>query len=418
MLLAVALFVLGARVGSPDGGGDEERAGDGAAAGEGSSKGDGGDDVLPAVDAPPTIEATARSIRFQGVLSELGTLRLTGTPSASFAGEVVDGAGTSLGRGSLSATGTDLSLTGTKLRVEFGEAELHLGGDEVRFVNGSPRFEFLRVKANGRITLAAPTISFTKEGAGAAATPLQAPVTLVPTENTQGGVGVRAEDDLVWADAPSTVRLTGTRRVRTTLSWAGDGVVRASGAEHRAVHLGVKASELDVTAERAGGGVFRLRGRAALLQAYVDGMPVLRAQGRVQVKSKPGQVPRGGRGWFTWAPENDGATDMAIVRIRPDNPEASWVSLGLYRLPSMCGGEVCEPRGGDTTGFTRGRGINAVIIPGTGDERDISFRVPNDAALGRHEIAIVVEGNFEPIRVVVDFVVVEPPATTSANPPG
>ena len=50
-----------------------------------------------------------------------------------------------------------------------------------------------------------------------------------------------------------------------------------------------------------------------------------------------------------------------------------------------------------------------------GDERDISFRVPHDAALGRHRIAVVVEGNFDPIHVIVDFVVVE---SAAAYEPG
>ncbi len=129
------------------------------------------------------------------------------------------------------------------------------------------------------------------------------------------------------------------------------------------------------------------------------------------MKAAPGQVPRGGTGAFTWAPEND--SDMAITGIRPDNAEAGWISLGLLDLPAMCGGESCPARGGDATGFRRGKPINAVIIPGTGDERDIRFGVPSTAALGRHQLALVVEGNFEPIRVVVEFDVVEPPQQTA-----
>lgn len=54
-----------------------------------------------------------------------------------------------------------------------------------------------------------------------------------------------------------------------------------------------------------------------------------------------------------------------------------------------------------------------MIIPGTGDERDIRFLVPADAALGRHQLVLVVEGNFEPIRVVVAFDVVDPPPPTA-----
>ncbi len=78
----------------------------------------------------------------------------------------------------------------------------------------------------------------------------------------------------------------------------------------------------------------------------------------------------------------------------------------------MCGGEGCPARGGDTTGLRRGKPINAIIIPGTGDERDIRFSVPANAALGRHQLILMVEGNFDPIRVVVEFDVVDPPPTT------
>jgi hypothetical protein len=58
-----------------------------------------------------------------------------------------------------------------------------------------------------------------------------------------------------------------------------------------------------------------------------------------------------------------------------------------------------------------------VIIPGTGDERDINFTVPVDAPVGKRQLVLVVEGNFDHVRVAVEFEVVEPPATTRPGPP-
>lgn len=411
VLLAVALVALGVQLASTDDE-DEDGAGDGVGvvggdAGAGSAGAGAGRAVSG--ERRPTLEAAARSVLFQGTLTDLAELRLSGSPGASFSGEVIDGGGRSLGNGTLIARGPELAFAGTALRVELdSDGELRLAGDEVRFLNAAPGFDLLAVRSRGRITLIAPTITFSADDrAGAEPVALLGPVTLVPGGSAASGVRVMSQGpDLLWVGAPAALRLTGVDRSRTTLSVAGTGIVRAEGQEHQSVHLGVKASSMDVTATRPPGAPVQLRGDANLLQVYRDGLPVLGARGRVRVKARPGPVMQGGRGWFTWAPENDGSTDMTITRVRPDSPDASWVSLGLARLPVMCGGEECPRHGGDTTGFTRGKAINSVIIPGTGDERDISFTVPADAALGKHQIAMVVEGNFEPVRVVVEFEVV------------
>ncbi len=42
-----------------------------------------------------------------------------------------------------------------------------------------------------------------------------------------------------------------------------------------------------------------------------------------------------------------------------------------------------------------------MILPSTGDERDIRFSVPGNTPPGRHVLVLVVEGNFDPIRVEV-----------------
>jgi hypothetical protein len=413
LVLAVALVALGvqlgsSRLGDSDRGVDSESGGDG-----GGGQGVAGQPAGGAPSAPPPmLEATARSVAFQGTIGQLTSVRLAGASTASFSGKVADGTGKTLGDGFVDASGGEMTVSGTRLLVDAADGELHLAGSDARFLGFGAASDLVLVRGSGRLTLDAPSITFRPDKGRAV--PVTGPLTFELRDDR--GVVFRAQGDLTWLDPPPVLRLTGTARHRTTLSWAGEGVVRAAGREHRAVHLGVKASRLDATLERRGDGLAYVRGNASLLQAYVDGLPVLPGRGRVRVKAEPGKVPRGTRGWFTWAPENDGPTDMTILRIRPDNPEAAWVSLGLDRLPAMCGGEMCEPRGGDTTGFTRGKGINSVIVPGTGDERGISFRVPHDAALGMHQLAIVVEGNFDPIRVVVEFEVVEsPPPSTSSR---
>lgn len=40
-----------------------------------------------------------------------------------------------------------------------------------------------------------------------------------------------------------------------------------------------------------------------------------------------------------------------------------------------------------------------MILPGTGDERRISFDLPDGLPAGRHEMVVIVEGNFAPVTV-------------------
>lgn len=356
----------------------------------------------------PTAEATARAVAYEGGIVDLPSLTLAGAPRLRTHGEVADAAGAPLGKGSLAAAGGTLGLAGAGLAVDLAYGELRLAGGTARLLHRAPGFSLATVAAP-RLIVTATTLSFTPDGASQPRQ-LAGPVTVVVDGGTSD---VEATGDVEWTDPPPVVRLEG-RRARTTLSWAGTGVVRSGDMEHRAGYLGIKASSLRGSAERTGADV-RLVVDADLLQVYADGVPKLPGKGRVRVKSRPGKVPRGTGGSFTWAPENDGHTDFVMTRIRPGNAEAGWVSLGLDPLPAMCGGEPCPKLGGDTSGFRKGRPINAVIIPGTGDERTISFLVPIDAALGAHRIVLVVEGNFEPIEVVVEVDVVEPPPTTTTT---
>ncbi len=408
VLLVVGLVAAGFLFGSSPGpldGANDGGGGDGVTA----PSGRGGVPFEPGTPPAPTVEAAARSIAFEGGIDGLAGVSLTGASSfTASASEVVDGSGAKKGAGTVSTVGPAFSFTGSSMRLSM-VGELRMTATSASFLNPSPSSEVLQIAGGTPITINLPTVSFTPTESSPA-TEIPGPVRIVVRRD--GSISVRSEGDVGWQDPPPAMRLKNGNRSRATLSWAGDGVVRTSAGEARAGHLGIKSDDLDIALERRPEGM-TLLGRASLLQAYADGLPTMTARGRVRVKSQPGQVPRGGRGSFTWAPENDGDTDMVMTRIRPDSPSASWVSLGLARLPAMCGGEPCPRRGGDTTGLGRGKPINAVIIPGTGDERDISFGVRADAPLGRHEIVLVVEGNFEPIRVAIQVEVVEaPPPST------
>ncbi|HVF75560.1 MAG TPA: hypothetical protein VM938_10970 [Acidimicrobiales bacterium] len=364
--------------------------------------------AVPAVPSPNGVAAGARSVAYEGGISGIASVKLRGNQAIEFTGQFVDGAGTRR-RGTVRGSGPEVHVAGKALDLTV-VGELRIRGTTVHLTRGT-----IQVASSGNVTAAAGSFTFQpafdpnapRTTSSPQPTDVPGPVTLVSEPGVTAGIsGGEAE----WVDAPATLRATG--KDRSTLSWAGPGVVRAAGRDHKGEFLGVKASALEVTIERLPGGV-RLRGTATFLQVFADGLPTLPGQGRMRVKRTPGQVARGTNGSFTWAPENDGKTDFVMTRIKPGNAEAAWVSLGLDKLPAMCGGEECPVKGGDTTGFRSGRGINAVIRPGTGDERDIRFAVPADAALGRHQIVVVVEGNFEPIRVVVEFEVVATSPTTT-----
>lgn len=362
--------------------------------------------AVPAVPGPNGVAAGARSAAYEGGLAGIESLKLRGG-SLDFTGQVVDGSG-ARHRGTVRSSGPELHVAGKGLDVTVA-GELRITATGVRLPLGqfTVATSSNLTAASGSFTLQ-PTQGPPSGGPPPAPTAIPGPLTLVGEPGVTARLGSSGEAE--WIDAPAVLRLVG--KGRTTLSWGGPGVVRAAGQDHRAEFLGVKASALNGTAERVGGGV-RVQATATFLQVYADGLPKLPGTGRMRLKSMPGKVAQGTNGEFTWAPENDGKTDFVMTRIRPGNAEAAWVSLGLDKLPRMCGDEDCPVKGGDTSGFRSGRGINAVIRPGTGDERDIRFLVPRDAALGPHQIVITVEGNFAPIRVVVDFeVVAQPPPTT------
>jgi hypothetical protein len=366
----------------------------------------------PGVAPPATLDADARSVAFHGDVLGLTTVHLSGDLEVSAPGTVTDAAGHALGDGLLQGHGGELVVAAADAdgggRAAFDlilEADMVVGHDGVRIPDelDSRQLASLVSKAPVRVTM--PIMTFVSRSGRQQ--DVGSPVTITPsTEPLDHGITIRRDGATDWDDPPATMALSSEHSGRTTLSWAGGGVVTLTpgGREYRDDHLGIKtAGDLDVTMERRASTV-HLHGGARLAQLYRGGVPQLLARAGVRVKSSGVHARSGHSGQFTWAPENVGDTDMVMSRITPGNDDARWVSLGLAAMPELCGGDgddACPTYGGDTQGFHKGSPINSVVLPLTGDERDIRFVVPADAPAGRHTLVLVVEGNFDPVRVEV-----------------
>lgn len=337
----------------------------------------------------PRLAGTARSIAYEGRIA--GVRRVEAPEGINVVSEVFDAQGRSLGHGTLRAEGAavvegDLALTG---------AFIARAGQPIRVDRAGIRGE--------EVTINAPRLILSNSESPDGR-PVSGPLRLRNNPVIDAMRPVIVNETALRLDSPD----------RTTLSWAGGGDIQVPG--HPAMTgqwLGVKAHDVDVTLHTAD---FRLEGTFKARQVYVDGTPRLKA-GRVQVDvvEPADPVPAASRSWFDWAPRNRSDVDMVITRIRPDSPQAAWMNLALDRMPAMFGGEPRQPGGGDTAGLGKSGGgifggraspIDAVILPKTADRESISIDVPAGTPPGRYEIAVVFEGNFDPVRVVIPIDVV------------
>jgi hypothetical protein len=252
----------------------------------------------------------------------------------------------------------------------------------------------------------------------------QPPVAVSPGARIKASNGeVEVRGAATWTDAPTHLSLTGDK-LRHDLSWAGTGHVTGDGVDSQATFTGLRLLDVDAALDRRGASV-TVGGEADVAQVYADGVPLLRTTATVGLLHDAGgvfrtpealQVAAGQRGRFIWAPRNTGRVDMNIMRIRPATADAAWVALRLETAPPMWGGEPHAGVGGDTTGLSdKGTGglfgprraapIDATLGAGKADRREIAFDVPASAAKGPHVLALVLEGNFEPMRVEVTVTV-------------
>lgn len=347
----------------------------------------------------PRLEGTARSVAFEGRIVALRRVEIHA--EVRVITEVFDAQGAAIGRGTLVAGGGPVVVEGDELAVD---AAFTATPGTVHLTKGS-----LHIDGDAAVTAPRLRLETAEEPKGR---PLASPVRI------DGDLPVDFEGRAVLTE-PELQLAKGSGN-RATLSWAGSGRIDVPRQPVFAGEwLGVKAKRLGVTLRLAD---LHVEGTHDPQQVYVDGVPQLRADKvGVDIVRRPDPVPVGGRGSFDWAPRNRSSVDMAIMRIAPGNAAGAWVNLALDALPPMFGGENRTPPGGDTAGLgKRGGGmglfgsrsaspIDAVILPGTADKESISFDVASSAPPGRYELVLVVEGNFEPVRVTIPVDVVAAP---------
>jgi hypothetical protein len=362
--------------------------------------------VPGAAPGTATFNVNGRSVVIDDGAVRLDTLSLRpkgdGT-TLRFGGRVRDGSGRDLGSGTVAVTGLatvkgDLTLSSV-LTVTAGGVSLGVDG------SADPQLQ-----ASGATTVDGASMTFARHRDDG---PPEEPAPVAGPLRVEEGAPMSITAGAEWTSPAAEVTVDGSGR--TTVSWAGSSEVKlADGRSITSGFGGVKGTGLRITFRREGGAVIA-SGELQPQQVYADGLPQLSASAGVSIKSAPRPVRSGGGGEFTWAPFNSGATDMVMMRIRPGNELARSINLALEKLPPMCGAESCPfgERGGDAAGFGNRGGffgggaspINAVILPGTGDERRISFDLPNGLPPGNHEMVVIVEGNFEPVTVRIPLTV-------------
>lgn len=358
------------------------------------------------VVGPAVLDGHARSVVVSGTVRNLRGVHLRGGSGFLTVGSVTDAEGNALGPGTLESRASDVRVIGSGLR--FGVHAVRIAPSGAGFISA----ELLPdtrpsgvsgVSANGPLTVEASSMTFLPDPADGATQPpaaltLRGPVSLVSDEPfpIQGSE---------WVDVPPGAITVDPK----WLTWAGSGGLAFDGESYAHEFVGVRGDDGTVTIER-GAPELAITGGVTPRQIWLDGIAQLTTSSDVEVKRTPNPAVPGEYATFTWAPTNRGAFDMAMTSITPANAAGAWVELALDPLPDMDGGEDRPARGGTTTGLIYDEGgffdnatqpISSVIRPGTGDEREIGIHVPDDATPGDYTVALVVEGNFEPIRVEV-----------------
>jgi hypothetical protein len=333
------------------------------------------------------LHGTARSVAFQGEVRGFDHLALGGAGRLMAAGTVVDAHGRNWGRGNLTFEGPGVSFQGPGLA--FNGFLRALPGRVA--LNGNGTLAATRLVANGA------TVNFYSQTT-LTNSRLDGPVTVKDVSQ-----GFLTADGSPVTGLPPVLTLDDGGR-RSTLSWAGAGAIGAWSGQY----LGVKASSISGTLRLAD---LELAAKGTAEQVYVDGVPKLKAAPvQVDVVAPPGSIAAGHRGALDWAPRDNSDIDMVILRVRPGSHAASWVNLALQPAPSMAGGEPGPRVGGDTDGLgKKGSGLfsssaaelNVVILPHTADQKRLTIDVPAGTKRGHYDIVLVVEGNFDPVRLVV-----------------
>lgn len=363
--------------------------------------------ALPTIgQAPPTgdnlvtLEGQARSVETTAGVGPLDSVRLTGAPTLSISADVVDGGGVDHGTGGLTASGADVTVKGTGMRLH----------GRVVVKPGSVTVDGASVEFATQVTIAAAHLTFQPPTPTppASTSPTNAPTTTVPPPppvTLAGPLTVRvtgassagvAGAGLRLADPPADLTASAGE---ADFSWAGSGSLTTASGPLTAGYLGVRAQQLNVTLHRGSGRV-DVHGTGLALQAFTDGAPRLRTPARFDVLGNHATAGfLGRRRAFVWTPRNLGSTyDLAILRIRPGNAAAGQIHLGLLPMPPMFGGEPHALVGGDTSGLKSGDRIDSLIARNGDDKRSVGFDPVSTSTL-----ILIVEGNFDPITVTVQL---------------
>ncbi len=340
-----------------------------------------------------TLAGQARSLETTAPLAGLTSVHLTGASELTGSGDVVDRTGRDLGSGTLRVVGTDVSVTGPGIQLS----------SRVRVQPGQVTVGATTLTLAGLSTISAAIMTFQPSPPPSPPPSSTAPgptTTIPPPVQVSGPVRVQAGTfqitgtSLRLVDAPTDLHLTSSE---TDLSWAGTGAITTGAGPIQAGYLGVRAQQLDATVRR-GPAAVDVRGTALALQVFANGVPQLRTPARFDVLSTHATSGfLGKRRAFVWTPRNLGSTyDMTILRIRPGNPAAGNVHIGLQPMPPMFGGDAHALVGADTRGLKSGDLIDSLIARNGDDKRTIGYDGPAGVNL-----VLIIEGNFDPIVVSV-----------------
>ena len=346
--------------------------------------------------ANATLTATARGVETTGTIAGITSLSVDGGSSISISGHL-PGEDTVLRNFSVDERA--FTLKGRDIALD---ASTIVKPSEVRFAVDSS--DISNLTASGRVTLVASEITSYLNGEP---TTHRASVSFVAKGEGNVRFGRRLGTDrpttVRWTDAPATLRVRDSDRSMT--SWAGTGAVRADGRRYTHEFGALAARGLQATFERAGGKV-QVSGRGTVQQVYLDGEPQFRTTASCDLVQISEETAAGRRIELTWAPRNTGEFDMLMTRIVPIGPAAGWLSFGLEGAPNEFGGEVRPYRSGVTQGFHDGAPIRALLPPRDADRRDIGVSVPQGTANGTYDATVRIEGNFAPVVVPFEVIVV------------
>jgi hypothetical protein len=394
VVLIVAVFVIGVRLGRDDG---VTPVGDPQASGVALPPGvDLRGGRASSADAQLTIDG--RSIETDASTGALRSLHLAGPLTVSIPGR---SSADATDRGTVGVSGDDVTITSRSITLK---ANLLIRPGEVRL---SPHLGSMNVSMSGPTTVRGTdiTVSF-----GSKSSTRHGSFTFFAdaADTAFGGEIRTTQPSIRWTDAPTSFKVSD--QARSWTSWAGSARVRV-GKRTLSHEFGAFAGRNVTGTITRGSGRVRATARAIAQQVYLDGVPQFETRATCDLIQTRERTEAGRRIELTWAPRNLGDFDMLMTRLVPVGPQAGWLSFGLEPAPHIFGGESRRAIGGQTTGFIPGGAIRSVLAPADADRRDVGVVIPAGTAPGTYDATVRIEGNFKPVTVPFEITVVGPQPT-------